>query len=118
MKHFRVCLVCHANGVDKAISVGAGASPGPLVSHLQTHNAEYQEYMEKKFKNAEISVTSAFETQSSIVSFIPQVSSMKQAFKRKYAQWVVEESMPLNIGESAVFLDMMKAAKGRRNTIF
>lgn len=110
MKHFRVCLVCRANGVDKAISVGVSASPGPLVSHLRTHNTEYLEYMEKKVKNAEISVTSASETQSSIVSFFPQVSSLKQAFKRKYAQWVVEQSMPLNIGESAVFLDMIKVA--------
>ena len=72
MKHFRVCLVCRANGVDKAISVGVNASPGPLVSHLRTHNTEYLEYMEKKVKNAEISVTSASDTQSSIVSFFPQ----------------------------------------------
>ena len=110
MNHFRVCLVCHAKGVDKAISLGANASPGPLVAHLRTHNAEYLEYMEKKVQKAQLSVSTASASQASILSFIPQVTSLKQEFKRKYAQWVVEQSMPLNIGESVRFVEMINIA--------
>jgi hypothetical protein len=66
--------------------------------------------MEKKVQKAEISKSTASETQSSIVSYIPQVASLLQAFKRKYTQWVAKQSMPLNIGESVGFLEMIKVA--------
>jgi hypothetical protein len=79
MKHFRVCLVCRANGVDKAISVGSSASPGPLVAHLRTHNAEYLEYMEKKVQKAQVSVSNASKSQASILSFTPQVTFFFEA---------------------------------------
>jgi hypothetical protein len=110
MKHFRVCLVCRVKGVDKAISVGSSASPGPLVAHLRTHTEQYLEYLEKKDKKAQVSVTTASESQIPITSFIPQMTSLKQTFKRKYAQWVVEQSMPLNVGESVGFVEMIKVA--------
>ena len=110
MKHFRVCLVCRVKGVDKAISVGSSASPGPLVAHLRTHTEQYLEYLEKKDQKAQVSVTTASESQTPITSFIPQMTSLKQTFKRKYAQWVVEQSMPLNVGESVGFVEMIKVA--------
>jgi hypothetical protein len=116
MKCFRVCQECRAKGVDKAISVGPSASLGPLVAHLRTHNAEYLEYLENKDQKAQISVSTASESQASITSFIPQMTSLKQTFKRKYAQWVVEQSMPLNVGESAVFAEMIKVAN-RQETV-
>jgi hypothetical protein len=33
------------------------------------------------------------------------MSSIKQAFKRKYVQWVVEQSMPLTVGEAETSID-------------
>ncbi len=55
-------------------------------------------------------MTTASESQTPITSFIPQMTSLKQTFKRKYAQWVVEQSMPLNVGESVGFVEMIKVA--------
>ena len=52
----RFCLICHANGIDKAISVGQSYSPGPLITHLWTHNAQYLEFIEKK-NSASVSST-------------------------------------------------------------
>lgn len=109
-KCFRICLICRANGVDKAISVGQSASPGPLINHLRTHNKQYMEFVEKRNAlNAEAKA-SVMSSQLSISSFIPQVSSSKNMFRNKFAQWVVEQSMPLSVGESPAFINMIKAA--------
>ena len=84
-KCFRICLICRVNGIDKAVSVGQSASPGPLISHLRTHKAEYLEYVEKKNSlDAAASAASAatVSNQLSISSFCPNTSNLKELFRR------------------------------------
>jgi len=49
-KTYRICLVCLRKGKDKAISVGKDFTPGPLITHLQTHHEEYMDYLIAKLK--------------------------------------------------------------------
>ena len=44
MKTYRISLVCYRKGIDKAISVGKDSTPGPLITHLQTHHEEYADF--------------------------------------------------------------------------
>ena len=109
-KCFHVCLICRAAGVDKAISVGQSASTGPLISHLRTHKDQYLEYIEKKNiidAQSECAVTSS---QSSISTYFPVVTSTRDLFRARFAQWIVEQSLPLNIGESPSFKAMINVA--------
>jgi len=113
MRNHRICLVCREVGVDKSNSVGRSASTGPLLGHLRTHNLEYLEYIEAKDAALmEASKVAAAEDvdQMSIVSYFPTVANTKLLFKRKFAKWVVEESMPLSVGESETIIDMVRTA--------
>lgn len=110
-KFHRLCLICRTKGIDTAISVGQKCTPGPLINHLRTHKEQYAEYLEKKAtKEAEASSAAIVPSQRSITSFISSVSSTKDCFKRKYAQWVVEATMPLCVGENIAFRNMIRAA--------
>ncbi len=109
-KFFRICLICHVNGIDKAVSVGQSASPGPLISHSRMHKAEYLEYVEKKNSLDAAASAATVSNQLSILSFVPNTSNSKELFRKKFAQWVVEQSIPLSVGESHAFISMIKAA--------
>jgi hypothetical protein len=39
-----------------------------------------------------------------------RLSSQKDIFKKHFTQWVVEQSMPLTVGEAPAFIAMIKAA--------
>lgn len=108
-KCHRICLVCRAKGVDKAISVGQSASPGPLINHLKTHKDQYAEFMEKKDAK-KVESEKAASSQSSMSSYLTAASSIKKLFKVKFAKWVVQQSMPLSIGESTDFIEMIQVA--------
>jgi hypothetical protein len=108
-KCYRLCLICRVKGIDKAVSVGQSASPGPLINHLRTHQEQYLEFTQKKIEIEAATKSVAASTQLSISSFARNISSAKVEFKRKFAQWVVEQSMPLNVGESPTFIRMIKA---------
>jgi hypothetical protein len=49
-------------------------------------------------------------TQLTISSFAPTLSFSKDMFKKHFARWVVEQSMPLTVGESPAFISMIKSA--------
>jgi len=106
-KCFHVCLICWAAGVNKAISVGQSASSGPLISHIRTHKNQYLEYIEKKNAIDAQSKCAVTSSQSSISTFFPVISSTRDLFQARFAQWIVEQSMPLNIGESPSFKAMI-----------
>lgn len=109
-KCFHVCLICRAAGVDKAISVGQSASTGPLISHLRTHKDQYLEYIEKKNIIDAQSKCAVTSSQSSISTYFPVVTSTRDLFRARFAQWIVEQSLPLNIGESPSFKAMINVA--------
>ena len=107
MKCHRICLICQDLGLDKAVSVGKDSSPAALVSHLKTHKAQYSDYLSAKNKVKELSSFSSGK-QSTIGTYVSK-AVVKERFKRKYAQWIVEESMPLTVGKSSSFKNMVKA---------
>lgn len=43
-------------------------------------------------------------------SYLTAASSIKKLFKVKFAKWVVQQSMPLSIGESTDFIEMIQVA--------
>jgi hypothetical protein len=68
IKNHHICLICRLKGVDKSISVGTSASPGPLETHLKTHNTEYLEFRAKKLESEkDASSKSKVSHQSSII---------------------------------------------------
>jgi hypothetical protein len=76
---FCICLICHVNGIDKAVSVGQSASPGPLISHLRTHKAEYLEYVEKKNSLDAAASAATVSNQLSISPFV-QILQIPRSF--------------------------------------
>jgi hypothetical protein len=50
----------------------------------------------------------AASSQSSMSSYLTAASSIKKLFKVKFAKWVVQQSMPLSIGESTDFIEMIQ----------
>jgi len=111
MKHYRICLVCHCAGVDKAVAVGKSSSTGPLVSHLKAHKVEYASYLEAMIKVKESSEPE--KSQASINSFFASSTSVKDEFKRKFARFLVEDSLPLSLCRSEWLKDMMNTANKR-----
>jgi len=108
MKHSRICLVCRVAGVDKAVAVGKSSSTGPLVSHLKTHKVEYASYLEAMIKVKEASEPG--KSQAPINSFFASSTSIKDEFKRKFARFLVEDSLPLSLCRSEWLKDMMNTA--------
>jgi hypothetical protein len=108
-RHHRCCLICRQSGEDKAIAVGPKASPGPLINHLRRHQEQYQEYMVAK-DELESKAVSTSKTQLTISSFAPSLSFSQDVFKKNFARWVVEQNMPLTVGEAPAFIAMIKAA--------
>jgi hypothetical protein len=99
-----VCLVCPECNIDRAISLGKqkNVSPTALVNHLRQHNGQYQEYLAKKNVKP-IDMT----TQTCISSYFSSGTEAKIVFKRKYTQWIIEESMPFEVGSSTSFCSMV-----------
>jgi len=102
MKMYRICLVCRRRGKDKAISVGKDSTPGPLITHLQTHHEEYTDFLNAKRKQLE-ETPKITANQKSIIDHFPKLSDTKEHFRLKFAKWVVDETMPLTAGESKSF---------------
>jgi hypothetical protein len=98
------------NGIDKAVLAGQSMRPGPLVSHLQMHKAEYLEYIKKKNALDATASAAVVSNQFLISSFVPHTSHSKELSTKKFVQWVVEQSMPLSVGEYPTFIDMIKVA--------
>ena len=95
--------------MEKAISVGTKASPGPLINHLRWHPEQYQELMKRK-DEVETKVSSCTKTQLTMSSFTSSLSSSKESFKTHFIRWVVEQNMPLTVGDSPAFISMIKVA--------
>jgi hypothetical protein len=88
--------------IDRTISLGKQKNVGPtaLVNHLRQHDDKYQEYLAKKNVKL-IDMT----TQTCISSFFSTGMEAKIIFK--YTQWIIEESMPFEVGSSALFHSMI-----------
>ena len=95
--------------MDKAIKIGPNFSPGPLITHLKVHPREHGFYV-AKHANKHASNITASTSQKNIQTFFPKASDIKVTFKRKFCQFVVNDSMSLKIGESAAFKAMIYAA--------
>jgi hypothetical protein len=108
-RHHPRCLVCRQEGQDKAISVGSKASPGPLINHLRCHPEQYQEYLEMKQELDSKPSAVSNQTQLTMSSFTATTSSTKDNFKKAFIWWIiVEQNMPLTVGESLLFVSMIK----------
>lgn len=103
-KNLMVCLVCRDDAIDKTISLGKDGSMSPtgLVNHLRQHAEEYQQYLEKKEE-----VKDAGPKQTSINSFLASTCTTKELFKRKYTKWIIDQTMPFEVGSSESFRDMV-----------
>lgn len=106
-KNYRICLVCRDEGSDKAVSVGKDSSPAPLISHLRTHKEQYMEFLEAQQK---LKAPQKCSGQTIIGKFLSTKSEAKDNFKRKFARWIVEDSMPLTMSRSVSFRNMIRAA--------
>jgi len=110
-KTYRICLVCRSKGKDKAICVGKDFTPGPLITHLRTHHEEYMDYLTAKRKVMEEQEhPKDTKKQKSIIEHFPKLLDVKALFKLSFSQWVVEDSMPLTVGESKNFKGMIRVA--------
>jgi hypothetical protein len=107
-KHHRICLVCRDLQIDTSISVGRDYSNTPLVAHLRTkHKVQYKEYLAAKDGNGSAKSKSK---QSTVSSHFSTVGDVQERFKRKFARWVVEDSLPLTICRSSGLKSMIKTA--------
>jgi hypothetical protein len=79
MKIYRICLVCHQKGIDKAISVGKDSTPGPLITHLRTHHEEYTDFLNTKQKQLE-ETPKVTANQKSIIDNFLKLSDTKGNF--------------------------------------
>jgi hypothetical protein len=107
-RHHRCCLVCCQAGQDKAISVGSKASPGPLINHLRCHPEQFQKYLKMKQELDSKPSAVSNQTQLTMSSFTTTTSSTKDNFKKAFIRWIVEQNMPLTVGESPSFVPMIK----------
>lgn len=48
------------------------------------------------------------QTQLKMSSFTATTSSIKDNFKKAFIRWIVEQNMPLTVGESPSFVSMIK----------
>ena len=110
LKLSRICLICRESGFDKAISVGKDASPSALVSHLKTHKVQYAEYEAALVQKRKDSICSVGKAQSTMTKFTSSQASLKENFKRKFAKWIVEDSLPLVTCRSQNFKRLIAAA--------
>jgi hypothetical protein len=117
-KNFRICLVCHGKGIDKQLSVGDKASTAPLETHLAVHPEENQQYMALKVAATAKKETTAKQASSGTQQltlaqhFVP-MNTIKARFKDAFAKWVVDECLPLSIGESASYKGMIRVANAK-----
>jgi hypothetical protein len=106
MSLHRICLICREMQVDKAIKIGPNLSPGLLITHLKVHPHEHSFYAAAKHAIS----TTATSSQKIILPCFPKPSDTKLVFKRKFCQFVINDSMPLSISESAAFKVLIRAA--------
>jgi hypothetical protein len=114
MENFRICLICRKKGVDKKLKVGDKSSLGSLLTHLNTHPKENEEYIkamaEAKLQKAIIPAPS-----QATLNF-PSISNIRANFLNACAKWAVDDCQPLYVGESKSFKAMIHAANPKIGT--
>jgi hypothetical protein len=103
-KTYHICLDCHRTGKDIAISLGKDCTLGLLITHLQTHHEEYTDFLNAKWKLEEHSKDTA--NQRSISDHFLKLLDTRENFKWKYAKWVMDDAMPLTVGQCTCFKEM------------
>ena len=108
MENFRICLICREQGEDKKLKVGDKSSLAGLITHINTHPKENEEYIkamaEAKLQKAIIPAPS-----QATLNF-PLISNIRANFLNACAKWAVDDCQPLYVGECESFKAMIHIA--------